>query len=115
MITTDKKSIQSTIDYICSQSGFISLDKADFDYTCPKPLMMIDQKGQSIDDVIKAVADSMSGCTMPEKVLVYIESQGLKMSDMNTIKDAFKDLNVSKMGFAFNEPENARVRVILIG
>ena len=115
MITTDKESIQSTIDYICSQSGFVSLDKADFDFVCPSPVLMIDEKGQSIDDVIKAVADSMSGCTMPEKVLVYIESQGLKMSDMNTLKDAFKDLNVSKIGFAFNESEKARVRVILIG
>lgn len=115
MITTDEKTIQPIIDYICSQSGFVSLDKADFDYTCPKPVMMIDQKGQSIEEVIKAVTDSISENELPEKSLVFIESKGLMMSDIDMLKDAFKGLNVSKMGFAFNEPENARVRVILIG
>ena len=117
MTTTDINTIQSTIDYICSQSGYISLDRADFDLTCANPVMMIEKKGQNVEDIIKGVSDILADntLTIPAKTLVHIESNILKISDLQLIQEAFKDLNVLKFGMVFNEPEGALIKVVIIG
>ena len=117
MTTTDINTIQSTIDYICSQSGYISLDRADFDLTCANPVMMIEKKGQNVEDIIKGVSDILADntLTIPAKTLVHIECSVLKMSDLQLIQEAFKDLNVIKFGMVFNEPEGALIKVVIIG
>ena len=117
MITTDINTIQSTIDYICSQPGYLSLDKDDFDLTCAKPTMMIEKKGQNVEDIIKGVSDILADntLTIPAKTLVHIESNILTMSDLQLIQEAFKDLNAIKFGMAFNEPEGALIKVVIIG
>ena len=117
MITTDINTIQSTIDYICSQPGYLSLDKDDFDLTCANPTIMIEKKGQNVEDIIKGVSDILADntLTIPAKTLVHIESNILKMSDLQLIQEAFKDLNAIKFGMAFNEPEGALIKVVIIG
>ena len=117
MTTTDINTIQSTIDYICSQSGYISLDRADFDLTCANPVMMIEKKGQNVEDIIKGVSDILADntLTIPAKTLVHIESNILKISDLQLIQEAFKDLNVIKCGMVVNEPEGALIKVVIIG
>lgn len=117
MITTDINTIQSTIDYICSQPGYLSLDKDDFEQTCAHPVMMIEKKGQNVEDIIKGVSDILADntLTIPAKTLVHIESNILKMSDLQLIQEAFKDLNAIKFGMAFNEPEGALIKVVIIG
>ena len=117
MTTTDINTIQSTIDYICSQSGYISLDRADFDLTCANPVMMIEKKGQNVEDIIKGVSDILADntLTIPAKTLVHIESNILKMSDLQLIQEALKDLNAIKFGMFFNEPEGALIKVVIIG
>lgn len=116
MTTTDINTIQSTIDYICSPSGYISLDKVDFDLTCAKPVMIIEKKGQNVEDIIKGVSDILADntLTIPAKTLVHIESNILKMSDLQLIQEAFKDLNAVKFGMVFNEPEGALIRVVIM-
>ena len=117
MITTDINTIQSTIDYICSQPGYLSLDKDDFEQTCAHPVMMIEKKGQNVEDIIKGISDILADntLTIPAKTLVHIESNILKMSDLQLIQEAFKDLNAIKFGMAFNEPEGALIKVVIIG
>ena len=117
MITTDINTIQSTVDYICSQPGYLSLDKDDFEQTCAHPVMMIEKKGQNVEDIIKGVSDILADntLTIPAKTLVHIESNILKMSDLQLIQEAFKDLNAIKFGMAFNEPEGALIKVVIIG
>ena len=117
MITTDINTIQSTIDYICSQPGYLSLDKDDFEQTCAHPVMMIEKKGQNVEDIIKGVSDILADntLTIPAKTLVHIESNILTMSDLQLIQEALKDLNAIKFGMAFNEPEGALIKVVIIG
>lgn len=117
MTTTDINTIQSTIDYICSQSGYISLDRADFDLTCANPVMMIEKKGQNVEDIIKGVSDILADntLTIPAKTLVHIESNILKISDLQLIQDALKDLNAIKFGMFLDEPEGALIKVVIIG
>ena len=117
MTTTDINTIQSTIDYICSQLGYLSLDKDDFEQTCAHPVMMIEKKGQNVEDIIKGVSDILADntLTIPAKTLVHIESNILKMSDLQLIQEAFKDLNAIKFVMSFNEPEVALIKVVIIG
>ena len=114
---TDTNTIRSTIDYICSISGFINIDKEDFRAGCPKPVMMIEQKGQSIDEVIKGIVEELSESIipMPEKTMVYIESNVLMLSDLALLQQSFIAWNVYKHGLTFKEPESALIRVIIIG
>lgn len=79
--------------------------------------MMIVQKGQSIDKVIKGIVEELSERTipMPEKTMVYIESTVLMLSDLALLQQSFRAWNVYKHGLTFKEPEGALIRVIIIG
>ena len=57
--------IQSAIDYICSNSGFIALDKKDFEIACPNPAICIDKKGETLNEVLEAVTTAWKMLPLP--------------------------------------------------
>ena len=81
--------IQSAIDYICSNSGFIVLDKKDFELTCPNPAICIDKKGETLNEVMEAVTTEweMLPLPKPSRTILFIESRSLTMADIGYIRD----------------------------
>ena len=109
--------IQSTIAYICSHSGFIALDEKDFELTCPNPTICIDKKGETLNEVLKAVTMEwkMLSLPKPSSTVLFIESRSLTMADMGYIKNSFNGFDFFKLGINCEEPDGAKVRIILIG
>ena len=110
-------SIQSAIDYICSHSGFIALDEHAFELTCPNPTICIDKKGETLNEVLEAVTTEwkMLSLPKPSSIVLFIESRSLTMADIGYIKNSFDGFHFFKFGINCEEPEGAKVRVILIG
>ena len=109
--------IQSAIDYICSNSGFIALDKKDFELTCPNPAICIDKKGETLNEVLEAVTKAWKMLLLPKpsRTILFIESRSLTMADIGYIENSFNGFDFFKFGINCEEPEGAKVRVILIG
>ena len=109
--------IQSTIAYICSHSGFIALDEKDFEFTCPNPTICIDKKGETLNEVLEAVtiAWKMLPLPKPSRTILFIESRILTMADIGYIKNSFDGFDFFKFGINCEEPDGAKVRIILIG
>ena len=109
--------IQSAIDYICSHSGFIGLDEEDFEFTCPNPTICIDKKGETLNEVVEAVTTEwkMLSLPKPSSTVLFIESRIITMADLGYINDSFKGFDSFKLGLNCEEPDGAKVRVILIG
>ena len=109
--------IQSAIDYICSNSGFIALDKKDFEIACPNPAICIDIKGETLNEVMEAVTTEwkMLSLPKPSSAVLFIESRIITMADMGYINDSFKGFDNFKLGINSEEPDGAKVRLILIG
>ena len=109
--------IQSTIDYICSHSGLITLDEHDFELTCPNPTICIDEKGETLNEVLEAVATEwkMLPLPKPSSTVLFIESRSLTMADIGYIKNSFNGFDFFKLGINCEEPDGAKVRIILIG
>ena len=109
--------IQSAIDYICSNSGFIVLDEKDFEIACPNPAICIDKKGETLNEVLEAVTTEwkMLSLPKPSSAVLFIESRIITMADIGYIKNSFNGFDFFKFGINCEEPEGAKVRVILIG
>lgn len=109
--------IQSAIDYICSHSGFIGLDENDFEFTCPNPTICIDKKGETLNEVLEAVTKEwkMLPLPKPSSTVLFIESRSLTMADIGYIKNSFNVFDFFKLGINCEEPDGAKVRIILIG
>ena len=109
--------IQSAIDYICSHSGFIGLDEKDFEFTCPNPTICIDKKGETLNEVVEAVTTEwkMLSLPKPSSAVLFIESRIITMADLGYINDSFKGFDSFKLGLNYEEPDGAKVRLILIG
>ena len=109
--------IQSAIDYICSNSGFIALDEKDFELTCPNPAICIDKKGETLNEVLEEVTAEweMLPLPKPSRTILFIESRSLTMADIGYIKNSFNGCDFFKFGSNCEEPDGAKVRVILIG
>ena len=109
--------IQSAIDYICSNSGFIALDEQDFELTCPNPAICIDKKGETLKEVLEAVTTEwkMLPLPKPSRTILFIESRSLTMADIGYIENSFNGFDFFKFGINCKEPEGAKVRIILIG
>ena len=109
--------IQSAIDYICSNSGFIVLDEKDFEIACPNPAICIDKKGETLNEVLEAVtaAWKMLPLPKPSSTILFIESRSLTMADIGYIENSFNGFDFFKFGINCEEPDGAKVRVILIG
>ena len=109
--------IQSAIDYICSNSGFIALDEKDFEIACPNPAICIDKKGETLNEVMEAVTTEweMLQLPKPSRTILFIESRSLTMADIGYIKNSFNGFDFFKFGINCEEPEGAKLRIILIG
>ena len=109
--------IQSAIDYICSNSGFIALDEKDFELTCLNPAVRIDKKGETLNEVLEAVTTAwkMLPLPKPSRTILFIESRSLTMADIGYIKNSFNGFDFFKLGINCEEPDGAKVRIILIG
>lgn len=107
--------IQSAIDYICSHSGFIALDDKDFELTCPNPTICIDKKGETLNEVLEAVTTEWKMLPKPSRTVLFIESRSLTMADIGYIKNSFVGFDFFKFGINCEEPDGAKVRIILIG
>lgn len=116
MITSNIE-IQRRIDYICSHSGYIVLDKNDFESVCPNPSFCIDKKGETLEETLDAVKSAVASSPLPQpsKVVMYAESRILTMSDLEVLKDYCKDLDAFKFGFNCATPEESKVRIVMIG
>ena len=109
--------IQSAIDYICSNSGFIALDEKDFELTCPNPAICIDKKGETLNEVLEAVTTAwkMLPLPKPSRTILFIEGRIITMADIGYIKNSFNEFGFFKFGINCEAPEGAKVRIILIG
>ena len=109
--------IQSAIDYICSKSGFIALDEKDFELTCPNPAICIDKKGETFNEVLEAVTKAwkMLPLPKPSRTILFIESRSLTMADIGYIENSFNGFDFFKFGINCEDPDGAKVRIILIG
>lgn len=110
-------SIQCAIDYICSHSGFIALDDKDFELNCPNPTICIDKKGETLNEVLEAVTTEwkMLPLPKPSSTILFIEGRIITMADIGYIKNSFNGFDFFKLGINCEEPDGAKVRVILIG
>lgn len=112
---TDKAQIAAAVNEILAASGFLSLNKEDFDTLAPGPVAMIHVTGNRADEVAAQLKRewTASGRPIPEREIVFIRGKSLRMSELDTIDCALPESLHFKKGIDFNQPAGAEIEIWL--